>query len=56
MDPYLENSQLWSAVHSRLIVAIADDLVDQLSENYRVEIEKRTYFSSEEDSVLEGNT
>lgn len=32
-------------------VAIADDLVDHLSENYRVEIENRTYFSSDE-SVL----
>jgi hypothetical protein len=54
MNPYLENSELWSAVHNRLIVAIADDLVDFLSEKYRVEIEKRTYFSSEEDSLLVG--
>jgi Protein of unknown function (DUF4058) len=43
--PHLENSEFWSAVHSRLIVAIADDLVDHLSEKYRVEIEKRAYFS-----------
>jgi hypothetical protein len=54
MDPYLENSELWSAVHNRLIVAIADDLVDHLSEKYRVEIEKRTYFSSDDESVLVG--
>jgi hypothetical protein len=54
MNPYLENSELWSAVHNRLIVAIADDLVDHLSEKYRVEIEKRTYFSSDEESVLVG--
>jgi Protein of unknown function (DUF4058) len=54
MDPYLENSEFWSAVYSRLIVAIADDLVDHLSEKYRVEIEKRTYFSFDEDSVLVG--
>lgn len=53
MNPYLENPELWSAVHNRLIVAIADDLVDRLSENYRVEIEKRTYFSTDE-SVLVG--
>lgn len=53
MNPYLENPELWSAVHNRLIVAIANDLVDHLSENYRVEIEKRTYFSSD-DSVLVG--
>lgn len=54
MNPYLENSELWSSVHSRLIVAIADDLVDHLSEKYRVEIEKRTYFASDEASVLVG--
>ncbi|OUL22091.1 DUF4058 family protein [Nostoc sp. 106C] len=54
MNPYLENPELWSAVHNRLIVAIADDLVDRLSEKYRVEIEKQTYFSSDEESVLVG--
>jgi Protein of unknown function (DUF4058) len=54
MNPYLENPELWSAVHNRLIVAIADDLVDHLSEKYRVEIEKRTYFSSDADSLLVG--
>jgi hypothetical protein len=54
MDPYLENSVFWSAVHNRLIVAIADDLVDHLSEKYRVEIEKRTYFSSDDESLLVG--
>lgn len=52
MNPYLENPELWSAVHNRLIVAIADDLVDRLSENYRVEIEKRTYFNSDESVVV----
>lgn len=54
MDPYLENPQLWSAVHNRLIVAIADELVDHLSEKYRVEIEKRTYFSSDDEGLLVG--
>ena len=54
MDPYLDNPELWSAVHNRLIVAIADDLVEYLSEKYRVEIEKRTYFSSDEESLLVG--
>ncbi|WP_035988095.1 DUF4058 family protein [Leptolyngbya sp. KIOST-1] len=54
MNPYLENPELWSSIHSRLIVAIADDLVEHLSEKYRVEIEKRTYFFSDEDSVLVG--
>ena len=54
MNPYLENPELWSEVHSRLIVAIADDLTDQISEKYRVAIEKRTYFSGEDDSLLVG--
>lgn len=54
MDPYLENAELWSAVHNRLIVAIADDLVDHLSQKYRVEIEKRTYFSADDESLLVG--
>jgi hypothetical protein len=54
MNPYLENPELWSSVHSRLIVAIADELVDHLSEKYRVEIEKRTYFSNDEESILVG--
>lgn len=54
MDPYLEQPELWSAVHSRLIVAIADELVDHLSEKYRVEVEKRTYLSSDDEGVLVG--
>jgi len=54
MNPYLENPELWPSVHSRLIVAIADALVDHLSEAYRVEIEKRTYFSSDDESLLVG--
>jgi hypothetical protein len=52
MNPYLENPELWSAVHSRLIVAIADALADTLSQDYRIEIEKRTYWSDEEISEL----
>lgn len=54
IDPYLEAPELWSEVHSRLIVAIADALTEHLSEKYRVAIEKRTYFSSEDDSLLVG--
>lgn len=54
MNPYLESPELWSEVHSRLIVAIADDLNNHLSEKYRVAIEKRTYFSGGDDSLLVG--
>jgi len=54
MNPYLEHSELWSEVQSRLIVAIADDLADHLGDQYRVAIEKRTYFSGEDESLLVG--
>ncbi|MDX2212606.1 MAG: DUF4058 family protein [Oculatellaceae cyanobacterium bins.114] len=53
MDPYLENPELWSEVHSRLIVAIADAIAPSLRPKYRVAIEKRTYLSGD-DSVLVG--
>ena len=54
MDPYLEAPELWSEVHSRLIVAIADNLSEQLSDAYRVAIEKRTYFSDSDESLMIG--
>ncbi len=54
MNPYLETPELWPSVHSRLIVGMADALVDQLSDIYRVEIETRTYFSSDDEGVLVG--
>lgn len=54
MNPYLENSELWPEVHHRLITALAIALQPQLSPNYRVAIEKRTYLSDGEDSVLVG--
>lgn len=47
MNPYLEHPELWLAVHSRLIVAIADDPADMLSQDYPIEIEKRTYWHNE---------
>ena len=54
MNPYLENPELWSEVHSRLIVGIADELTDHLSEQYRVAIEKRVYASSGDENLLVG--
>lgn len=54
MDPYLENSDYWSSVHSWLIVAIADELVEQLSEKYRIEVEQRVYYSEPEGGLLVG--
>jgi hypothetical protein len=42
MDPYLERRDRWHAVHTRLIVAIADTLGPQVRPYYRVDIELRT--------------
>ncbi|MFB2878845.1 DUF4058 family protein [Floridanema aerugineum] len=52
MNPYLENPLLWSEVHHRLISAIAPNL----SLQYRVAIEKRTYLSEGEESVMIGGS
>jgi Protein of unknown function (DUF4058) len=54
MDPYLEHPGMWPEVHHRLISAIADALEQTLSLEYRVAIEKRTYLSVPEDSILVG--
>lgn len=59
MNPYLENPELWSEVHSRWIVAlaelfgeIADEIALPLRPNYYVAIEKRAYMAEPDDSVL----
>jgi hypothetical protein len=41
MNPYLENSALWSDFHHRVITAIADLLAPQLEPKYIVAIERR---------------
>jgi hypothetical protein len=38
MDPFGENGELWSEVHSRLIVAIADAIAPELLPNYYVTV------------------
>lgn len=52
MDPYLEQSAFWSSFHSRLVVALADAIEPQLSPQYYVEVETRTYRSEEGDESL----
>ena len=54
MNPYLEQPELWSEFHSRMIVAIADALDDVLSREYRVAVEKRVYLAQNDDAVLIG--
>ena len=43
MDPYLEHPELWTEVHSRLIVNLAEFLGPILRPKYRVAVEKRRY-------------
>jgi Protein of unknown function (DUF4058) len=45
MDPYLERRDRWPAVHTRLIVAMADTLGPQVRPRYRVDIELWTYIA-----------
>ncbi|MBW4510473.1 MAG: DUF4058 family protein [Scytonematopsis contorta HA4267-MV1] len=52
MDPYLEQAVFWSSFHSRFIVAIADAIEPQLSSQYYVEVETRTYQSDDSDDSL----
>lgn len=45
MDPYLEDPAIWPQVHTRLIVALADELTPKLQPRYWVSIEERTYLT-----------
>ncbi|MBV8885021.1 MAG: DUF4058 family protein [Chroococcidiopsidaceae cyanobacterium CP_BM_RX_35] len=54
MDPYLEYAAFWSSFHTRFIVAIADAIEPQLSSQYYVEVESRTYQSDEDEKILIG--
>ena len=54
MDPYLENPALWSNVHGRMIVAIADALSPLLLPKYQPIIEEAVYRTSDSSSVMVG--
>jgi hypothetical protein len=54
MDPYLEQPIFWSSFHFRLIGAIAAAITPQLSDQYYIEVETRTYQSEGDNSVLIG--
>ncbi|MEM9004358.1 MAG: DUF4058 family protein [Cyanobacteria bacterium P01_F01_bin.86] len=54
MDPYLEQPAFWSSFHFRFIGAIAAAIEVQLSRQYYVEVETRTYRSSDTENLLIG--
>ena len=52
MNPHLENPEIWTEVHHRLITGIAESLVLQLRPRYRVAVEKRIYQTVDDQSLL----
>ncbi len=52
MDPYLEQRDLWPNVHSRLIVALADELTPRLRPRYYVAVEERTTRIASEEATF----
>lgn len=52
MNPFIEQPELWSEFHSRMIVAIADALDELISRDYRVAVEKRIYLGQSEEQRL----
>ena len=54
MNPFIEQPELWSEFHSRMIVAIADSLDELLNRDYRVAVKKRVYLSQDDEQVLIG--
>lgn len=54
MNPYLEHPAIWQEFHSRLIVAIADDLGPRLRPKYRAAVEKRIYEDASNDLTFVG--
>lgn len=54
MDPFLERAGIWEEFHTRLIVAIADELGPLVRPHYRVSVEQRTYLTVAEMPELVG--
>lgn len=49
MDPYLENSVLWSGIHARLVVGISNFLQPLLRPRYIAAVEERVFVEGPED-------
>src|SRR5437762_3401230 len=48
MDPYLEHPVLWPSVHTRLMVALANQLRPLIRPRYIASVEERVYFEGGE--------
>ncbi|HEY9752324.1 MAG TPA: DUF4058 family protein [Coleofasciculaceae cyanobacterium] len=54
MNPYLEAPRRWQEFHSRLIMAIADDLAPKLRPKYRAAVELRVYEDASDELTFIG--
>ncbi|MEO0455801.1 MAG: DUF4058 family protein [Cyanobacteria bacterium P01_A01_bin.114] len=54
MDPFIEQPNYWSSFHSRLIVALANAIEVDLSDQYYVEVEVRSYLNEGDENLLVG--
>src|SRR5947209_9269631 len=48
MDPHLEHPTLWPGVHTRLMVALANQLKPLIRPRYVASVEQRVYLEGEE--------
>jgi hypothetical protein len=53
MDPYLEDPRIWSGVHSRMVVYLADHLQPQLRPRYIAAVEEQVYIEVPDHEVRE---
>jgi Protein of unknown function (DUF4058) len=51
MDPFLEDPFFWHQVHSRLIVALSNELGAKLRPKYYAAIETRIYLDGEDSTI-----
>ena len=51
MDPWLEQSGIWSNLHTTLITALRDTFAQSLRPHYYVDIDQRAYITSVDDHV-----
>mgnify|MGYP001791265968 CR=1 FL=1 len=54
MDPYLERPAVWASFHSKFVVMLANAIEENLSAQYYVEVETRTYTDDGSDGVMIG--
>jgi len=52
MDPYLEDPQLWSGVHNRLVVYLADQLQPVLQPRYVAAVEERVFVEGPDRQII----